>query len=114
MSYARFGWDNSSVYVFGTRNWENKDVLECCGCIRNPQSFYAYDEQEMIEHLEWHRSYGDVVPQSAIDMLIAERDGTPYADDEDFLDVMQRNAHMFGKTQEEMDQMITAARKEED
>lgn len=33
MSYARFGWDGSDVYVIGTASGpEGPHFIECCGC----------------------------------------------------------------------------------
>lgn len=109
MSYARFGWGDSDVYVYGTR-MGNKDVFECCACWLNPsppvenegieppedlspleklnwngplfsESTYVDTEQQMIDHLLAHRAAGHTVPQKAIDRLTAERDGMPYQTD---------------------------------
>lgn len=79
MSYARFGWDNSDVYVFLS---SPSGKLECCACSIMPPvkhdppvknffgtlisessvSFYAETPQEMIKHLEEHITEGDTVP----------------------------------------------------
>ena len=88
MSYARFGWDGSDVYVF-----RSKSALECCGCIlqqrewiEDPKSIIdtfhrevgEHVEQEftttagMIAHLEVHRAVGHVVPQDCLDELLAD------------------------------------------
>lgn len=32
MSYARFGWDGSDVYVFGSKTPDGVHEIECCGC----------------------------------------------------------------------------------
>lgn len=77
MSYARFGWDDSDVYVFAT-NYEGADGWECCGCGMYEESFYTHLISVMIDHLKQHRERGHTVPQYAVDRLIAERDGIPY------------------------------------
>lgn len=82
MSYCRFAWDDSDVYVIGTRRG-SQDGFECVGCQIEADLggswYFATTEQEMIDHLEYHRSEFDhVVPQYAIDRLEAERDGQPY------------------------------------
>lgn len=76
MSYCRFAWDNSDVYVY-----ESESGLECAGCkltsdfggftanegdlgdvdrTLNPASF-----MKMIVHLRMHRAMGHVVPMYA-------------------------------------------------
>lgn len=91
MSYARFGWDGSDVYVFTTSNG-----IECCGCllqerhwVENPKirPFGGYFENVgvevetifrsndgMVGHLLRHRRAGHTVPQYAIDRLLDPRD----------------------------------------
>lgn len=63
MSYARFGWDGSDVYVIGTCHGEEK-VIECCGCLMTPAgSFPAYTaKQDIIGHLRRHQELGHHVP----------------------------------------------------
>lgn len=88
MSYARFGWDGSDVYVF-----RSKRALECCGCLLQqreyvdaPASLFGFHirelgehiEQEftttagMLAHLEAHRAAGHVVPADCISELLAD------------------------------------------
>lgn len=104
MSYARFGWDGSDVYVFGSIAPERgEDAFCCCACSLNPtppienegidppedatwleklrwhgplfpDSTYCATEQEMIDHLLKHREAGHTVPQDALDRLAEERD----------------------------------------
>lgn len=82
MSYARFGWDGSDVYVF-----LGSEKLECCACHIMPtvkfdpprenffgmkiseesQSFYAETPADMIEHLKEHIKSGDTVPEETIE-----------------------------------------------
>jgi hypothetical protein len=68
MSYARFGWDGSDVYVFmSVGGW-----LECCACILSHEdweSFQAGDTQTMIGHLKKHEGAGHQVPSHIYDYL---------------------------------------------
>ena len=60
MSYCRFGWDGSDVYVF-----ESSAGLECCACsLQN--TFTTSLPEEMIKHLAVHRRAGQYVPHNAI------------------------------------------------
>lgn len=89
MSYARFGWDGSDVYVFG--NTDGK--YECCGCalqkrrwVKDPDRFlggylkavgkivpHLFDTPgEMVDHLMVHRAAGHTVPEDCIVDLQAE------------------------------------------
>lgn len=69
MSYARFGWDGSDVYVF----MHVFGHLECCACVlsENPDyfSFKANSTQEMIDHLKEHQDAKHVVPRDVYDWL---------------------------------------------
>lgn len=86
MSYARWGWDNSDVYVFTAKHIDNKYVVECCGCIVekldapitdffgierdiNLLSFYAKTRGEIDAHLKEHVSKGDIVPERTFNRL---------------------------------------------
>jgi hypothetical protein len=63
MSYARFGWDGSDVYVFAHVG----GFLECCACILSHEdweSFQASDTQTMVDHLKKHEMSGHGVPKS--------------------------------------------------
>lgn len=93
MSYARWGWDGSDVYVFATLV-KGKEVVECCACnLEEPtkidppftdmfgikheyeyNSFYAAYPGEMISHLNLHVAKGDTVPQYTFDRLREEDD----------------------------------------
>jgi hypothetical protein len=60
MSYCRFAWDGSNVYVVLT------DAGYTCYCKEHP----VYDTpEEMIAHLGEHRRGGDFVPEYAIRSL---------------------------------------------
>lgn len=86
MSYARFGWDGSDVYVF-----TSSTGLECCGCLLQEREWVddpthsilkgylkAVGEivphvftsnQGMIDHLMLHRERGQTVPEDALARL---------------------------------------------
>lgn len=65
MSYCRFAWDNSDVYVYGGSNG-----IVCCGCSLTPDRWpETEDPLEMVGHLLEHRRAGHTVPQYAIDEL---------------------------------------------
>ena len=61
MSYARFGWDDSDVYVFPT-DIRGQEVLTCCGCFLSDHDFYG-DATAMIDHLNLHRENNMDVPE---------------------------------------------------
>lgn len=92
MSYARFGWDNSDVYVIGTAR-DGKNTVQCCACHFTPSRdipreeidampdgivkqmraafgfeytgpFPEYDTKDgILAHLREHREKGDHVPE---------------------------------------------------
>jgi hypothetical protein len=82
VSYCRFGWDGSDVYIYtSVGGW-----IECCVCSLQPtrqaellgekiemhESFKAYDTQEMIYHIKEHREKGDHIPDYVEEELIAD------------------------------------------
>lgn len=93
MSYARFGWEGSDVYVFATM-MGGEEVIECCACsLAEPikldlpftdlfgivhtyeaKNFYATYPGEMISHLNIHIANGHTVPQYTLDRLREEDD----------------------------------------
>jgi archaellum biogenesis ATPase FlaH len=78
MSYCRIGND-SDVYVLG--NGDGGIQCMCCRLLENwYDSFTCSTEQEMLEHLEQHKSVGHKVPRYAINRLRREtkqtRNGT--------------------------------------
>jgi hypothetical protein len=85
MSYARFGWQGSDVYVF-----TSNQGIECCGCslqqrelVVDPDRILGWylknvgptvehifrSNQQMIDHLMVHRERGETVPESALERL---------------------------------------------
>jgi hypothetical protein len=71
VSYCRWAWDGSDVYVF-----ESERGLECCGCHLKPTGdFVAEDNEDMIVHLAEHRRAGQYVPYHAIERLWSEIPG---------------------------------------
>ncbi len=91
MSYTRFGWDGSDVYVF-----RSASGIECCGCILQERRwvddetyplFRGYyeavgeriqttftDTDEAVAHLTKHIAVGHVVPAHVIPELLADRE----------------------------------------
>ena len=69
MSYARFGWGGSNVYVF----MHVGGHLECCMCFlddhQDEGSFQAGGTQAMIDHLMRHKMAGHTVPPNVFDDL---------------------------------------------
>lgn len=88
MSYARWGWNGSDVYVYATDH-DSQAVIACCGCrytekvLETPfrdrlgivhqterNSFYADKRNRMIEHLWQHKKDGDTVLDETLQDLI--------------------------------------------
>lgn len=69
MSYARFGWDNSDVYVFLSSNG-----LTCQSCILSDEdgitSFQADSTKKMVDHLKQHIKAGQTVPEDTIQLIL--------------------------------------------
>jgi hypothetical protein len=66
MSYARFGWDDSDVYVY----LDCGGYLTCCACKRLDETFPQFHlTAAMLNHLEGHRARGDVVPEQTFEEL---------------------------------------------
>jgi hypothetical protein len=82
VSYARFGWDGSDVYVY----LDVAGSICCCACRLNepeqwkdgdplfPPSEYLLSTDDAIEHLRRHTEAGHTVPDTAVPNLIADRD----------------------------------------
>lgn len=94
MSYARFGWDNSDVYIYTTRMSSDplEYAIDCCGCllergekldtpyvdvlgVTHEYAFYgfkAYTSGEMVAHLKKHLAVKHVVPQDTFDRILSD------------------------------------------
>lgn len=73
MSYCRFGWQGSEVYVY-----EGSDGIVCCGCqldTTKSSSFVCETSEEMIAHLGEHRRANQYVPNGVIEELWDEIPG---------------------------------------
>ena len=68
MSFARFGWEDSDVYIF----LNVAGHFECCYCGISDQCKY-YSTDEMITHLREHLAAGQTVPEDTFTRLEAER-----------------------------------------
>lgn len=98
MSYARFGWEGSDVYIIGTQDGpEGQRHIECCGCILTANFRKPRTEQEkadvagieggediewdygplqefdtiegILEHLAEHKRAGHCIPPSCVERL---------------------------------------------
>lgn len=67
MSYARFGFDGSQVYVYHSTS----DMLVCCGCALDG-SFETASRAAMIDHLRDHEAAGYRVPLCVFEAFEAE------------------------------------------
>lgn len=70
MSYCRFGWDGSDVYVYD----DTSGGTTCCACLLSHSRINLATHADMIAHLERHREAGHEVPQYAIDDLRESQD----------------------------------------
>lgn len=68
MSYCRFAWDGSDVYVY-----PSDSGITCCACSLG--GFHGTSPEEAIAHLAAHRRAGDFVPPYAIALLWEEIPG---------------------------------------
>jgi len=74
MSYARFGWDSSDVYIYSS--WlGQKSVIVCAMCYFGDDlepSYYAESTLEMLEHLKAHERAGQTVPPDTYTSLLSD------------------------------------------
>lgn len=70
MSYCRFAWYGSDVYVY-----ESDQGFECCGCSLQERGVTTDTPEAMIAHLAEHKRAGDFVPPFAIESLWADIEG---------------------------------------
>lgn len=70
MIYARFGDNESDVYVFEV-HFDPEDLIECCTCqlMEDADHFVSFGASEMIGHLVKHQLAGHRVPDSAYELL---------------------------------------------
>jgi hypothetical protein len=74
MSYARFGWEGSDVYVYLGRGG-----YECCGCHLDSQGWwYGKSTDAIVGHLKDHQAAGHTVPPSAFEEIEASREEDSY------------------------------------
>jgi hypothetical protein len=99
MSYVRFAWDGSQVYMF-----EHCDGgIECCGCRfadKTGKGFPRFGTpEEAIAHLALHRRAGHFVPEYAITGLWND---IPGADEPSRPEpaMMKRSKKMMAKARE--------------
>lgn len=88
MAFAKWGWENSDVYLFGGVIHPPPDdvhVIVCCGCLlarEDPDDWLMSEsldfetKEAVLAHLARHRNAGHTVPQSAVDR-ITEDDWIP-------------------------------------
>ena len=81
MSYARWGWENSDVYLVGCVLRPPPDdthLITCIGCllIRDDEEDWLMSpsldfetKDGILNHLEDHRKAGHVIPESAIEKI---------------------------------------------
>jgi hypothetical protein len=80
MSYARFGCDGSSVYVFlsDPGGYARFGWLECCGCRLRTDDDRAQVKRDttagMLAHLDDHVAAGHTVAPVTIEQLKADAD----------------------------------------
>jgi hypothetical protein len=67
MSYARWGWNSSDVYIYGGTS-TGGNVLVCCGCDDGDCPTYG----DMLRHISKHRAAGQHVPAYVDERLQAE------------------------------------------
>lgn len=90
MSYARFGWDGSDVYIYEHVG----GFIECCGCsLTKPEDpheifgfYHANTAREMLSHIDEHLAAGDTVPTDCIERIKQEHSDLdaqiqPYVED---------------------------------
>lgn len=70
MSYCRFSWEGSEVYVI-----ESRGGIECCGCKLEESGFICDSPELMIHHLAHHKRAGHFVPPDAVASLWEEIEG---------------------------------------
>ena len=84
IAYAKWGWENSDVYLIGGVKRPPPDdvhVITCVGCLlirEDPDDWLMSrsldfgTKQEILDHLSEHEAAGHVVPDSAISAICAD------------------------------------------
>lgn len=67
MSYCRWGWDASDVYIYAT-GIGDQHALVCCGCKDGCCDTYG----DMLHHISAHRAAGQHVPAYVDERLRTE------------------------------------------
>lgn len=80
MSYIKWGWEQSDVYIYGGSFDVGDNYIECCGCgLRGEFEFVRFTTYgDLLRHIEAHRADGDCVPTLVDDRIreeIANPDG---------------------------------------
>jgi hypothetical protein len=68
VSYCRFWWDDSDVYVYA----DVSGGITCCACGLAGSSVNVETPAEMLAHLLEHRAAGHTVPEHALEALREE------------------------------------------
>lgn len=71
MSYCRWGWNGSDVYIYAAGNPDGDHgdrTLVCCGC--EGADFTTYGD--LLRHISDHRAAGEHVPAFVDERLYAE------------------------------------------
>lgn len=68
MSYARFGENDSDVYVY----LDSRGALTCCGCWLSDRSQDGFSLEGMLVHLDAHRAAGHTVNDDTYQRLRAD------------------------------------------
>ena len=69
MSYARFGWDGSDVYVYLCMG----GYYECCGCAFGTDEWRHADTDAILAHLRKHQEAGHHVPADTFEEIERDR-----------------------------------------
>jgi hypothetical protein len=71
MSYARFGANDSNVYVYDSVN----GGIVCCGCALTNEAgaIHTFDTSgKILAHLDKHRAKGDLVPDYTYEEIVED------------------------------------------
>jgi hypothetical protein len=104
VSYARFGWDGSDVYVYE----HYAGFIECCGCMFCDWEKDVFPQlktaREALEHLDKHVEAGHCVPADTFEKIRNEypdldKEIEPYVTPPEVRErQLARMRELFGKT----------------